>query len=87
MGNYHEVLMKREELRDIDEEKKPRTIMFGNPFRSEKVYLHCKHKTLTFQSIKNLGFAVAIDEAEDEGQAASAKTVKRKTPSSPPPPQ
>ena len=37
MGNYHEVLMKREELRDVDEENKRRPPLFGNPFRTEKV--------------------------------------------------
>lgn len=37
MGNYQEVLMKREELREVDEEKKQKPILFGNPFRIEKV--------------------------------------------------
>lgn len=37
MGNYHEVLMKRETLRDIDEEKGLGPILFGNPYRKEKV--------------------------------------------------
>lgn len=38
MGNYHEILLKRETLREIDDEKAPGPILFGNPFRREKVH-------------------------------------------------
>ena len=41
MGDYHEVLMKRESLRDVDDdEKKNLRPLFGNPFRTEKVLNH-----------------------------------------------
>ncbi|KAK5583139.1 hypothetical protein RB653_004729 [Dictyostelium firmibasis] len=36
MGNYHETIGKRETLRDIDDDKKPNTPLFGNPYRKEK---------------------------------------------------
>lgn len=45
MGNYHEVLMKRETLRDIDEEKGAGPVLFGNPYRKEKVK---KNEQITF---------------------------------------
>jgi len=39
MGNYHDVLMKRQSLRPIeDDDRKKRGVFFGNPFvRSDKV--------------------------------------------------
>jgi hypothetical protein len=42
MGNYHEVLKKKEILREVDEddERKARMPLFGNPFvRPDKVIL------------------------------------------------
>lgn len=64
MGNYHEVLMKREVLRDIDEEKRSKPILFGNPFRTEKMM--------------GQRFAVAIDEAEED--VGQNRGQKRRTP-------
>lgn len=37
MGNYQDVLTKRETLRDVLDEDKTKRPMFGNPFRLEKV--------------------------------------------------
>ncbi|EGC34275.1 hypothetical protein DICPUDRAFT_79965 [Dictyostelium purpureum] len=51
MGNYHETISKRETLRDIDDDKKPNTPLFGNPYRKEK----------------GPRFAMSIDEADDTG--------------------
>jgi hypothetical protein len=40
MGNYHEALMRQEQLRDCleDEDEKKHRPLFGNPFRIEKVH-------------------------------------------------
>jgi hypothetical protein len=37
MGNYQEVLMRREVLRDVMDDDKVKRPMFGNPFRLDKV--------------------------------------------------
>ena len=40
MGVYEDVIKKREVLRDIDEDRKPRPVhLFGNPFRLPKVFI------------------------------------------------
>mmetsp|Transcript_11630 Transcript_11630/g.16135 ORF Transcript_11630/g.16135 Transcript_11630/m.16135 type:complete len:793 (+) Transcript_11630:2-2380(+) len=80
MGNYQEVLAKKESLREIDEDKK-RPALFGNPFKMEKN---------TARSTQAL-----IDEAEEEGFNSSSinmlsgttnsKPTKRKLPTPAPP--
>ncbi|KAN0031375.1 hypothetical protein ACTFIV_005239 [Dictyostelium citrinum] len=62
MGNYHETIGKRETLRDIDDDKKPNTPLFGNPYRKEK---------------SNQRY-MSIDEADEGGSLTSDGEGKNK---------
>ncbi|KAM9954640.1 hypothetical protein ACTFIW_003240 [Dictyostelium discoideum] len=62
MGNYHETIGKRETLRDIDDDKKPNTPLFGNPYRKEK---------------SNQRY-MSIDEADEGGNLTSDGEGKNK---------
>lgn len=71
MGNYHEVLMKREELRDIDEDKRARPTLFGNPFK-------------TFEKSQRASFEVVDEAEEEEGQKSFFAGKNKRRAATPP---